>query len=661
MIAVVGLVALTLAVYIPAMRAGLIWDDEALIFDNRVIRAGDGLFDIWFSTKMQDYWPMTTSMFWLEWRLWGTNPAGYHVVNVVLHALSAVLIWRVLRRLAVPGAFVAATLFAVHPVSVESVAWISERKNTLSMLLFVLSTLAYLRSEDSGRWRWYATSLLTFLLSLLAKTSVVMMPVVLLVLSYWRRGRITKTNLLRVVPFFGVSLALGLVTVYYQHHMAVGTTEVRPEGFFSRLAASGWCLWFYLYKVLLPVKLVMVYPRWEVDPMWLPAWGPLLGLIAAASMAYGYRRAWGRSVLVALAYFVAMLLPALGFLKMAFHQHSLVADHFQYVALIGPVALVVAAAAVLLRRWAAGAWAGKVAAVVVITVLSVLTWQQTSFYENEQTIWVDTLKKNPNATVAHNNLGVALLGQGKLKEAISHFHRVLQVEPRHVKANNNLGVALLGQGEFDDAVTHFRQVLEAKPDLPDVHNSMGKALIGQGNLDEAIRHYRRAIHLDPDFAGAHNNLGNALARQGQFGEAIAHFLKAIRLQPDNAGACYSLGMALTEMGDWDATIVAYRMAVEIAPNFTAAHYNLAIALSHKGDLEAAVDEYRQTIALDPKNAAAHCALACAYALQGHAATAVASLKTAIELDASYRDWAKTNSLFDGIRDDPAFRQLVYAK
>jgi len=407
------ILALTLAAYLPAMGAGYIWDDDDFLTQNALIKAPDGLYRFWFTTEAYDYFPLTSTMLWFEWRIWGDRPAGYHVVNIILHGLAAVVLWRVLRRLGIPGAYFAAMVFALHPVCAASVAWITERKNTLPMVLYLLSALAWLRFDDGGKRRWYAFSLLLFLAAMLAKTSVVMLPAVLLLLAWWRRGRGAgsmrpcgrpslrtpvpadarrgegakgRTVVLRTVPFFVLSLVLGLVTVWFQNHRAIAGVAVRPEGIASRLAASGWIVWFYLYKLLLPVNLIMIYPRWEVDGANPVHYLPLAFLLAALAFLWRFRRSWGRSPLLALGYFVITLLPVLGFIDMSFMRYSLVADHLQYTAAAGAIALAAGLPAAWARRFMPRAVAIP-GAVAMLAVLGAMTWAQASTYQDEETLW----------------------------------------------------------------------------------------------------------------------------------------------------------------------------------------------------------------------------------------------------------------------------------
>ena len=310
-----AIVAITLATYVPALHGGFVWDDYGFFIDNPLVENPHGLHDIWLSTESQDYFALTSTMLWAEWQAWGMNPVGYHVVNVLLHAAAAVLLWRVLRRLRIPGAWLGAALFAVHPVATLSAAWITEGKNTLSLALYLLALWAFLDYDERGGKGRYFLSLAAFLLALLAKGSVVVLPFVLLLCAWWRRDRITRKDVARSLPFFALALVMGLVTTWFQWHNAIrgGNVRLPGEGADSIIAASGWVVWFYLFKDLLPAGLTAIYPRWEVDGSSLPAWLPLLLLIGGLAWLWMRRKTWGRAPLFAAAYFLIGLLPVLGF------------------------------------------------------------------------------------------------------------------------------------------------------------------------------------------------------------------------------------------------------------------------------------------------------------------------------------------------------------
>ena len=521
------IILLTAAAYLPALRGGFVWDDDVLITSNTMIKASDGLHRFWFTTEAPDYYPVTWSAWWLQWRLWGNNPAGYHVVNMLLHAVNAVLVWIALRRLSIPGAWLAAAVFAVHPVNVATVAWISEQKNTLSMLFYLVAILLYLSFDKKGQWRWYALSLAAFLLALLSKSAVVMLPVVLLGCMWWRHGHVRRKGVGLTAPFFGASLVLGLVTIWFQYHRVLKGDAVRTDGFFGRLEVAGCAPWFYLYKALLPFNLSAVYPRWDSNVSRWVFCLPGLALVGCLAFLWWKRKSWGRPALFALGYFVVMLFPVLGFFDQDFYQYSFVADQWQYYSIVGVISLVVAAGTALPRhdwRVAAG--------VAVLTVLSLATWERSSVYASEELLWTDTVGENPDAWMPHYNLGTSLLQAGKLKEAITQFEEAARIRPDLAKVHSNLGLALARAGRIQEAIAQFQQALQIDPDRFEVHGNLGHALMILGKMPEAIEHWWRALQIEPDSAEVHYDLGLALEQTGQPEDAIEQYRLALKFKPD---------------------------------------------------------------------------------------------------------------------------------
>ena len=539
------MVAITLAVYSPALRGGFIWDDDVLITENRMVTASDGLHRIWFTTEAPDYFPLTSSLWWLEWRLWGNSATGYHAVNVLFHAVNAVLVWMILLRLKIPGAWLAGLVFAIHPVNVATVAWISEQKNTLSMFFYAAALLMYLRFDEGTQpfaakgWGWYGFSFAAFLLALLSKSAVVMLPVVLLGCLWWLHGRVQRKDLLRIGPFIALSLMLGLVTMWFHHNRALllGELTVRTGNIFSRVAAAGCALWFYLYKALLPWNLCAIYPKWNVDVSHWVSFVPGLILAGGFALCWWKRKSWGRPLLFGLGYFAGMLFPVLGFFQISFHEYSLVADHWQYHPIIGVIALVVAAGvAISLRMGEWGRSDGMLASVALLTVLGAATWTRARVYAGSETLWRDTVVKNPNVWVAHFNLGNAYLQASKFQDAMGEYQQAVQLKPDLAEGHNNLAFTLLQVGDVNDAIKHLERVVQIHPDSAEGHYDLGNAYLQAGGVQEAIGQYEQAVRLKPDYTYAHVNLGFALAQRGRFGEAVQHWETALRLDPGNQDA-----------------------------------------------------------------------------------------------------------------------------
>ena len=411
-------------VYLPAICGGFIWDDDRMLTGNPAVKTVDGLYSIWFGNWAEDYVPLTLSSFWVEWHLWGDRPMGYHIVNVLLHAGNVVLLWRVLGKLEVPGSWLAALLFAVHPVCVESVAWISERKNVLSLFFYLLAVLWYLRRDDMTsktggeagaslrhETRWYFLSLAAFFLALLAKSSVAVLPAVLLLVVWWRRDRVTKEDLDRCTPFFILAVLLGLMAVAVQSRAVHGGVGVIHDSLVVRLLGGSWALWFYLGKALAPTNLAMIYPRWQIDSGALISWVPAIFFGGLMLVFWRWRRGWGRPFFFSFTYFLLALAPALGLIDLAFFSNSRVADHLQYLALSGMAALV---GAFLQKKTP---WDGRLAAWVLAAVLAAMTIHREIVICDGRKLWEDTLAKNPSSWKACMNLSVILLEEGHTNEA----------------------------------------------------------------------------------------------------------------------------------------------------------------------------------------------------------------------------------------------------
>lgn len=531
------LVAATFIAYQPMWQAGFIWDDDGFLLNNPLIHRPNGLFHFWFTTSAPDYFPLTSTTLWLEWRLWGEKPLGYHLVNVLLHALSAVLWWRVLEKLRMPLPWLAAALFALHPVAVDSVAWITERKNTLSMFFFALSLLCYLKADAQ---RWYWLSLLAFLCALLSKTAPVMLPFVLLLCDWWRseQKKFSQRELFRVAPFFLLSLALGLVTVWFQHHRAISgdASVVRADSLPTRIAGAGWAIWFYLFKALLPVNLSFVYPRWKIDTANPLVYAPALLVVAALLFFWLKRERWGKGWFFALAYFVLLLLPILGFLNIYFMRYSLVADRWNYFSIIAPMVLLAAGTGCIANHGGQSSLlVSKVLGGVLLLAFGLLTWEHSGTYQDPETLWRTTVARNPSSAMAWNCLGDAVLQNGKLEEAISYFEKSLAIDPGDPLVQNNLAAALLRRGQANKAIAVLENGLVHGPKNGEPQNNLAW-LLATCPID-SIRDGRRAVELARDadkFSSGKNpmfvdTLAAAYAETGDFVKAIAAVERATKL------------------------------------------------------------------------------------------------------------------------------------
>jgi len=561
-----------LAAYLPALQAGFVWDDRSMLTGNELIKSLHGLIGVWLGTGSLDYLPLTYSVLGLEWRVWGMNPLGYHVVNLLLHAGSAMLLWRVLLRLRVTGAWWAAVIFAVHPVMAASVAWVAEIKNTLSMVFYLSAILFFLHYDASGKRSAYGLALGMFFLALLSKTSVVMLPVVLLLCVWWQRRRITWRNIGEAVPFFALSLAFGLITIWFQTHNAINDASVPMGGWGARVAAAGWAAWFYFFNILFPVHLSALYAQRALAGGTISSYLPAAAMAAAVAIAWGFRRTWGRPVLFALSYFLLTLFPVLGFFKMYYFRLSPVADQWQYLAAPGIIALVVAAGGTGWHR-VNQPRLGKALAVAVVVLLAFQTWQRAAVYRNEETLWRDVLAKDANSWTAHINLALVCLGQGKPAEALAYGRRAAELEPEFVESHLNLGAVLDGNNLRDEAVEQYRKAVALRPGFGQAHRELGLALERAGHPNEAIAEYREAIRLADAFQ-FRIDLGAALFSQDRYGEALEQFQAAVLLRPDSASAHNNLGGVFFMQEKYAAAAAEYEAALRLNPDSTEARQNL---------------------------------------------------------------------------------------
>ncbi|MFQ5465020.1 MAG: tetratricopeptide repeat protein [Thermodesulfobacteriota bacterium] len=533
------ILACTFIAYIPAIGAGFIWDDEFHVFANPHMIGLDGLRRIWFTTESQQYYPLVYSSFWLEYQLWGANPMGYHVVNIFLHSLNSFFVYLIFRRLGVRGALAVALVFALHPVHVESVAWVSERKNVLSGLFYLAALGSYLRFDDGGGRGSYARSLVLFFCALLSKTVTSTLPPALIIIR-WMRGRAVRgTDLLRLVPFFAVGLVMGLVTVVWEVKFVGASGSEFALSTAERLLLPGRVVWFYISKLLWPAELTFIYERWNLDPGDPAAWLYPAALVAALLALYFLRGRIGRWAAGGLAYFVLTLLPALGFFNVYPFRYSFVADHFQYLASLGVIGVVVGYAAWGLGRLPAGAASRYVktgVAAVVLVVLGSLSFSQERIYEGLEPLWRDTLEKNPAAWMAHTNLGNVLYYTGREDEAREHFFRAIELNPSYEVPYYNIGNDLTRRGFIDEANRYYRKSIEIRPGYGDAHYNLAGNLSSQGRFEEALFHYRKAAETDPGDADIRVNLGNALARLGRFAEASEQYEAALAIDPGSATA-----------------------------------------------------------------------------------------------------------------------------
>ena len=665
------LASATIFVYRPAWHGGFLWDDDDYVINNELLTAPDGWQRIWFSLDSpSQYFPLTYSTFRIEHALWGLNTTGYHWVNLLFHVANAFLVWVVLARLRVPGAWLAAAIFALHPVQVESVAWITERKNVLMGVFFLLTLLAWIAFIDERTrrpWVFYCLALVTYVLALSAKATACTLPAALFLILWLQKKPVNVRRLIQIVPFLAFGVGMGLLAVWWERYHQGTSHAVFP--FLSpieRILVASRAVWFYLSKIIWPSNLTFIYPRWTESPANLLDYIWLFAGLAACVTIYFLRRHFGRGVEVAAAFFVATLSPVLGFIMLFTFRYTFVADHYQYVACIGPVALASAAIVALADTFNQYRTMIVSLAIVAVVSLGVLSWRQAGMYSDIETLWRTTLARNPGCWMADTNLGLVLFQKGQIDDAIAHYRSALQMQPEWWDAEYNLGTALLAKGQADEAIVHCQRAVAMRPTDPDAQVSLGDALLAEKRIDEAISHYQQALAMRPDYFLAHYGLGRALLDKGELDGAIQNCRAALLTRPGDPDCHTVLAICLKEKGETAEAIQQYEQALKIYPKSVSALTNLAwiLATCPDGSLRdgsRAVEIATQANQLlGGTNTLVLRALAAAYAESRQFEEATKTAQAAIELARMHRDDASVAELEQDIalyRLDIPYREL----
>ncbi len=638
----VVLTAVTILAYRPAWHGGFLWDDDDYIIKNELLTAPDGWQRIWFSLDSpSQYFPFTYSTFRIEHALWGLNTTGYHWVNLLLHVGSALLVWAVLARLRVPGAWLAAAIFALHPVQVESVAWITERKNVLMGFFFLLTLLAWIVFVDERTrrpWLFYCLALVCYVLALSAKATACTLPAALFLILWLQKKPITMRRVIQILPFVVLGIGMGLLAVWWErYHQGTNRGLFTFLSPIERILVASRAVWFYLSKIFWPSNLTFIYPRWNISPADLRNYIWLLAGIAACVAIYFLRRYFGRSIEVAAAFFLATLSPVLGFIMLFTFRYTFVADHYQYLACIGPIALASAGIVILSDKFTQYRAVIVSAAFLIVASLGALTWRQAATYTDIETLWRTTLARNPECWMAHTNLGLVLLQKGKIDDGIAHYRSALQMQPNSWDAEYNLGTALVRKGQVDEAIRHCERAVGMRPTDPDAQVSLGDALLRKGRIDDAIDHYQKAMMARPDHFLSRYGLCQALLEKGELDSAIQVCRSALVLWPSDADCHTTLAIALEENGNPAEATQHYQKALELAPRSIPTLTNLAWLLATSPDASLrngpkAVELAGQADRLvGGTNTLVLRTLAAAYAENGEFANAVRTARSAMQL------------------------------
>lgn len=629
------------------------WDDDMHITANPTIVGPLGLKEIWTSGKA-NYFPLTMTSFWVQHALWDLKPGPYHVVTVLFHIASAIALWRVLLRLNVPGAWLGATIWALHPVQVESAAWICELKNTQSALFYLLAILFFLRwgqGREQLRWdRTYTAAWLAALFAILSKSSTVMLPVVLALIGWWQ-GRRQWREAWWLVPFLALSLLASGWTIWEQKVNSMASGPDWGHGLASRLMIAGKVPWFYLGKLLWPEPLVFIYPRWDVNALGFLHWVPLLATVGLGIVLWLKRNTAWRPVFVALTYFFVSLFPVLGLFDVFFFKYSFVGDHLQYLASMGPLVLIGALVATVSKKRAT---ISLVARAGFVAGLGAMTYAQTGIYLTQETLWKDTVALNPNAWIARMNLGTLYLAKREFEKALREFEGAEKARPGDPLTAVNFAVTYLEMQRPTDAVAVLQEALPRMPHIAEGHNTMAVALLRLGRSPEAIPHLETALRVKPDFPGARSNLvqaltatGRSLLERGQPTDAAAYYEKALLLADDNLDVRSGLGVALFQSGRVAEALPHYLTILERQPS-AGAHNNVASGYLQLNRTAEAIEHYQRALALEPEFHDARANLALALGRAGRRDEAMAELKETLRRNPNH---AGARAILAGLADE----------
>jgi tetratricopeptide (TPR) repeat protein len=634
--------AFCLIAYLPAIRAGFIWDDDDYVTDNNALRSLDGLRQIWVGAfhdlsdyAVPQYYPLTFTTFWIEHHIWEVRAVGYHLINVLLHATSATILWLILPRLRIPGgeltATAAALIFALHPMQVESVAWVTERKNVLSGLLYLLSAYVWLfnfRSLDErtvkARWIWYVVSLVLFIGALLSKTVTGSLPAALPLVIWWQTGRIRGSDVLTLVPMFVLAIVAGSWTGYVERHRVGAIGPDWDYSVLQRVVIAGHAVWFYVEKFIAPVRLTFIYPKWSIPrPPNISLLWPV-ACIFAILLLWILRNRIGRGPLVAALFFVGTLFPALGFVNVYPMRYSFVADHFQYLA---QIALCISVAVVLHRLFASRRMFVGVSVVIAMT-LGVLTWNRAHAFANLESLWADTLAKNPSAWMARHNLANIRLEQKRLDEAQRLYEEALRDKPDHAEAMNGLGLIAEQRGDLDSAESWYRRAIDAAQKGYEAENE----LIAESHGPPP----RHRVYLSA-LVNAHIHLGDVLEARGQLDQAMQQYEMALDLAPSNLAALNDLAVCYDKQQQPQKAAALYQRMVDADPDFAPAHASLANVMARLGYLNKAIEQWETALRLDPNDYQTACNLGVAYARFDRLDDAIAMFQKALEIKPDFED------------------------
>ncbi len=572
------LILITIAAYYPASEAGFIIDDKEFFLEDPVLNASDGLYRIWFhptdNNRVWPYLPITRTTFWLENQLWGLNPQVAHWINILLHLLAAVLLWLALEHYRFPGAWWIGLIFAVHPVYVQSVAWIAERKNVTAAVFYILCLWSYLQSTKRHTWMWYGGALLLFLGALLSKTSVVMLPVVLIILHLWLRLGFTIKDCWRLLPFFLLSLIMGYVRIWFELHAFDAITSTGT--FLEKILIASHIPFFYFTKLLVPYPLIFTYSKWQINPTQISMYFPTISSIFIMFVLLWKYQSWGKYLFYGLAACWVTLFPVLGFFTNAWTQFSYVADHWFHLPSIPLLILGVQGIYWGIAKFhffdqISRKYIGSAIGAIVVLIFSMLTWNQSLIYHDLKTLWLATINQNEQSWVAHQELGRLFREEKQYELALKHSNAALQLKADLFRAYNNRGNAYADLKQYDRAIADYNEAVRIYPGFVDAYYNRGNAYFHLTQYQSALKDYNHALHIDPGYTKAYYNRAHIYFHFKQYERAIEDFSRVLKMKSTDVDARYNRGNAYALLKEHQYALQDYNEVLKWDPNFKQAY------------------------------------------------------------------------------------------
>ena len=674
------IVVLCLTTYASSVRNDFIWDDDSYVYANPYIQKTEGLSAIWLTHRLPQYYPITFTTFWIEHQLWGDHPLGYHISNLIFHILNAILIFWVVEKLCATLAFPVALLFAVHPIQVETVAWVTERKNLLALFFFLLAMLSYFRFDATRKTAYYFQTLGLFVCALLSKSIAVCFVFIPVLYGWWRNGKVTWREIRLSLPLVTIGALSAINTIYLELYRVGARGDAWDLTLFERIVLAGRVLLFYLYKVCVPLTFSFFYSRWAIDASkWWQWLFPLVPIVILILLFY-FRHQIGRGPLALFLFYTISIFPALGFFNVYPMKYSFVADHFSYLSTPVLILLICLCISFLLVKLKLKfpSLTSKTAKIFmwliflgVITYMSGKSMTLTRNYKDVVTLWENLLSDNPKAWVAYTNLGYIYRSVGKIENAISLYRKAIEIIPddpnayynlantyydigeteqaielyrktikidsHYVNAYNNLGLIYNNIGKTNEAIDLFRRAIQINPRQAKTYYNLGLTYENIGSSEEAIELYEKAIEIDLHFSEAYYNLGNLYNKIAMPMEAVTLYKKAIELLPTDPHLYFNLGNTYNTVGQVENATNSYKKAIEIDPHFSEAYYNLGNLYNKIAMPRKAIILYKRAIELLPTDPHLYFNLGNTYSSIGKLEDAVKFYKRTIALNPSYAE------------------------